>query len=373
MSGVTYSDKIKKLDREYLVKTVLDEGNKKIISSIFDEGKLISSQVSDIDFNGYLQSSANYVLKFHKKYVDDHNTILDLVKEVENGYSRPEIAEKLGDVLYRKKMYREGQELLSSAIEKYPDNSKLKVILGKIFLAQELIAEAETELTEAVKISPSFPDYRNLLGLVYLKAQKAMAAINQFKKAIELNIYYYNAHFNLGLGYVLNGIIKENYELAKGLEQNCKETFNNAITYNPSLKTKEYEQAIKLLEAGKLEDAYDLLIAQTNKENNEPLDEILSELYLNYALEINNKTEDKIRRYIEKLNNLLKDNPNYADLQNELGKAYVMLGKFMKDKAITHFKKALEINPAYSIAEKNLKLSENDMRGFDVFLKAITR
>jgi hypothetical protein len=43
----------------------------------------------------------------------------------------------------------------------------------------------------------------------------------------------------------------------------------------------------------------------------------------------------------------------------------------MNDKAIRHFDDALKINSGFSRALKNLKLAENDLKGFEILLEAI--
>jgi hypothetical protein len=59
------------------------------------------------------------------------------------------------------------------------------------------------------------------------------------------------------------------------------------------------------------------------------------------------------------------------DVYHELGFAYAVLGVSVTSKALSNFEKALQINPAYEKARKNLKLIQYDQRGFRTMLQAI--
>jgi tetratricopeptide (TPR) repeat protein len=259
-------------------------------------------------------------------------------------------------------------------VQKYPDMPGLHFVLGRLYLARGLYDEAVEQLTRAVELAPSYPDYRNLLGIAYLKLGKPVVAIDEFKKAVEQNIYYYQAYFNLGLGYILNGIVREDFNLAKNLVHNCQEAFKKATLFYPAYLCNGYENGMRLLVEGQLERAYDIFsavaeetLSQSSSENR------LLEMYLRYIHGEEGMTEDGIKRYVDRIGELLKSNPGHADLQNELGMAYTVMSKFLNNKAIEHFKEALRLNPHFLKAAKNLKLSQNDMKGFEVLLEAIVK
>ncbi len=372
MSGTGYSDKIKHLDREYLVQTSINGQTRSINVSIFHSGQLISGRVFPHPDNLDDQGLAEYTLEIHRQYRADFASLLGLIEKMKES-DRPDIIGKIGMTLYSRKLYNEGLELLASAVEKHPENSGLKMIMGKLLLATGRFAEAQASLKSAVDLSPEYPDYRNLLGVACLRSEKPVEAIAQFKKAVELNIYFDQAHFNLGLGYILNGIVKEDFELARNLKANSIEAFGKAAMFNPRLICDEYKKGLALLEEDKLEESFAILADIAENPDIESPKERLMEMYLRYVHGENGVTEDGIKDYIEKIQNLLKASPAYADLQNELGMAYTIMGKFMRDKAIEHFKKALDVNPRFSRANKNLRLSENDLKGFEVLLEAILK
>ncbi len=98
-----------------------------------------------------------------------------------------------------------------------------------------------------------------------------------------------------------------------------------------------------------------------------------SEFYLKFMfgeLDDDNQTLDY---YIETLEHVLADNPNYADLRHSLGVAYLLRGWQCFSKATGEFEKAVDINPYYEKAKKKLKLMQNDGRGLLILLRAILK
>jgi tetratricopeptide (TPR) repeat protein len=370
MQVISYSDKFDALGRQYLLQTSLDQSNRNIICSLFSSGRLLSSRTLPSPENMTGQDLAESVQEIHRQYLADFNSLFRLTDRIKHS-DKPELIEKLGRTLYSRSLYNEGLELLRSVIERHSDYPGLRILLGRIWLALGRFDDAEKELLHAVQLAPEYPDLRNLLGIAFLKSKKPAAAIGEFKKAVKINVYFHNAYFNLGLGYIQNGIVKEDFNLAKNLLQNCDEVFARATMFNPAYLTRDYEQGRLYLARGKLEEAYEILSKVADLDGSPDSRDRLLEIYLRYVHGEGGMTEEGISKYIGELMDFLKANPGYADLQNELGLAYTVMAKFMNDKAIERFREALKINSGFSRAGKNLKLAENDLKGFEILLEAI--
>jgi tetratricopeptide (TPR) repeat protein len=372
MPAIGFTDRFKRLGREYLLQTSVNELRQIIVCSIFHSGQLISTRSHPLPENLSANALFDRVSKIHEQCLGDIDSLLGLVERMRD-LEKPEIIEKLGKTLCTREMYDEGRELLSLAVEKYPEMPGLRFVLGKLYMARGMHDDAIDQLCKAVALAPNFPDYRNLLGIAYLKAQKPVAAIDEFKKAVEQNIYYDEAYFSLGLAFILNGIIRDDFNLAKNLLHNCQEAFGKAILFNPGYMNEHYEQGISLLKDGKLEQAYAILDVVSREAVNHGSEERLLEMYLRYIHSENGMTEEGIKQYVDQIGELLKANPGHADLHNELGMAYTVMSKFLNNKAMEHFKEALRLNPNFLKAARNLKLSQNDLKGFEVLLEAIVR
>jgi tetratricopeptide (TPR) repeat protein len=372
MSSIFYSKKLRYLDREYLFQTTYSELDRTVVCSLFNEGRLLN-----IHFTPFPEDKADgelveFMVKVHESRLSDYDILLRVAEDKKDA-GNPEMIVKLGFALLANQLYDEAIEILRNSSARYDHNSAIKLLLGKTYIAKEKFAEAESELTRAVELSPMYPDYRNLLGEIYLNLRKPLAAINQFKKAVELNVYYDRAFYNLGLGFILNGIVKEDYDLARDLRNRCEETFEKAITFNPAYADQNYKIGTEFLIQGRLNEAYDKLREVSRSNDPDSSSARLMNIYMRCIYGNNGSTEQGIQDYIQELENLLLTNPGYADLENELGMGYTIMGKIMRDKAIVHFKKALEINPGFKKAGKNIKLSEYDLKGFEALLEAILK
>jgi tetratricopeptide (TPR) repeat protein len=372
MSRISYQDRFRRLGREYLLLTSIGETSGNIVCSLFYDGRLLTRQVlpplADFEDRDLVEA----VMEIHRQYLMDFSSLLGMVERTAKS-DKPELIEKLGKTLLHRKLYDEGLELLENAVERYPDFSGHRILLGKIYLALDRLEDAQREFIHAVQQSPEYPDYRNLLGASYLRMRKAMAAIAEFRKSVELNVYYHRAYFNLGLAYILNGIVREDYKLARDLIQICEEAFEKATLFNPGYLNKDFERGKSHLQEGRLQEAYDILSKAARSGESSTFHNELLEMYLHNVHGGNGMTEKGVEDYIQKLSGVIKTKPGFADLHNELGMAYTIMGKLINDKAILHFREALNINPKFAEAEKNLKLSENDLKGFEILLGAILK
>ena len=95
--------------------------------------------------------------------------------------------------------------------------------------------------------------------------------------------------------------------------------------------------------------------------------------YLRFLYDEENLDEESILDYVKALEEMLEKNPDYADLRNCLGVAYTILCRYINRKTVKQFNHALRINPDYGAALRNLKLAENDSKGFHLLLNTILR
>jgi len=372
MPCFSYQDRFRRLGREYLLQTSVNDLNRNIICSLFYGGNLLATHVLPPMGDMIGHDSAEAVHEIHRQYLSDFDSLLGLVERTVES-DKPELVEKVGKTLYYRKLYDEGLELLRRAVDRFPDYPGYRSLLGRIYMALGHYSDAERELLQAVHLAPDYPDYRNLLGSAFLKSNKAVAAIGEFRKAVEANVYYHSAHYNLGLGYILNGIVKEDYELARDLAGNSDEAFGKAILFNPGYLNQDYQRGRSRLNEGRLQEAFDDLSKAARSSETTTFQNELLELYLRNVHGSGGMTEKGISDYIGRLTSIIKTNPGFADLHNEIGMAYTIMGKLITDKAIAHFREALKTNPGFAKAEKHLKLSENDLKGFEILLGAILK
>jgi len=101
------------------------------------------------------------------------------------------------------------------------------------------------------------------------------------------------------------------------------------------------------------------------------IDGIVLDLYMMLISDGEEFREEDVEKYLDRVREIVDQNPTFADGHNTLGILYTAKCKIFMDRASIAFRKALEINTNYQKAQKNLRLSENDRQGIFILLKAL--
>jgi tetratricopeptide (TPR) repeat protein len=232
--------------------------------------------------------------------------------------------------------------------------------------------DARASFSKCVELCPEFADYRNHLGEAYLALDSCKRAVIEFEKAVKINVYYGDAYLNLALAYVLNAIRREDFKLFSNQAEKTAELLKKAEMIMPDMVDQAYLEGKKYLEEGDLENAFQRLLAVREGRKEQKWQEFSSS-YIKFMLGANRVDEGLLTRRIKSLKRAISINPHYADLHHELAIAYTLLGSFIHRKAVEEYEEALTINPDFARAKRNLKLAENEIRGFEALVKAIMR
>ena len=169
----------------------------------------------------------------------------------------------------------------------------------------------------------------------------------------------------------LNVVEKQDYELSRGLGERLQTVLSKALQLRPSLDVLGFHDAQKAVENRDYDVAYDVLTRIQEERAQASGNHLSLDLYLILKFNSENISEEEIDRYIDRARRALDANPEYADLQNDLGVLYTAKCKLYIDKAQNAFQSSLTINKNFKKAEKNLKLTENDGQGIHLLLRAL--
>lgn len=371
MESYRLSSRLNSGEHEYLLQTANDLERTRILTSIFADGELL--QVIEDDLTAGLGESdlRDLVKSTHKERHEEFETLFDQLQEAFESEDIDKIS-YLGVALTFKKMFKEAEALFKRAIELKPDSHECLNYLGQILMFQERPKEAAELFERAVELRPKFADYRNNIGEAYLALRSCKRAMTEFEEAISLNLYYGDAYFNKGLVYILNAVLREDFKLFSEYDRKTIEMLDRAVVICPEYKNKLYEQGRAQLENGEIENAYESLLAcrETRKQLRF---RDFSSIYMKFLLATNKLDERTLSQRIKRLKEELNSNPHYPDLHYDLAIAYTLLGRFIHTKAIEEYRQALKLNPDFGRAKKNLKLAENELKGFDALVRAITK
>lgn len=358
--------------REYHLRTSNNVFENKVISSLFEGVEVVYSRGTSYNHGIAEEKVFELVKSTHGEEKREIESLIRISQKL-SGDDNAEAHNKLGLALSKKKMYKEAIDEFVRAIDRDANFPEAYGNLGLACVELKMYKEAAEVFNRAINLAPEYADFHNNLGKIYLKQKKCKKAIQRFEKAIELNPYYGEAHYNLGLGYMENAMEKEEYKYATGLYERTMKELETAIRINPSYENQQFHLGKQRLAEGNVEEALKefqqaLVSTPAQQEFDLPLN-----FYLRFLYDEENLDEESILQYMKTLEEILEKNPDYADLRNYLGVAYTIFCRYINRKAVKQFELALKNNPRYRAASRNLKLAENDSKGFHLLLKAILR
>ncbi|MBU1319262.1 MAG: hypothetical protein KKG33_06780 [candidate division Zixibacteria bacterium] len=373
MSDQTYrlNSRLASTEKEYLVQTINDLHRNRVLSSVFSEGELIEASEEPLENGIDTGEILRRVKEAHEEKTQELEYLIEMYKEAIKGQEVDRMVH-LGQALLYKKMPSEASNLFRRATELDPESHSAWAHLGATYFMIGKWQESCEALTKCVELRPYFADYRNQLGETYLALDSCKRAVIEFEEAIKINVYYGEAYLNLALAYILNAIRREDFKLFSTQTEMTTEMLNKAEMIMPEAINQDFIDGRNFIGKGDLDKAFQKLL-NVREMNREQKHKDFSGSYLKFMLGSSQINEKLLTRRIKNLKRSIAVNPHYADLHHDLAIAYTLLGSFIHTKAVEEYNKALAINPDFDRARRNLKLAENEIKGFDVLLRAIMR
>jgi len=365
-------DSIRARGKEYRVETRNLVNENKIICSLFEGGKVLDRK--ELDYASSLGETdvLRLLRSIHQEMINSLENLCQISETIaqrEHAVSRY----RIGRLFYEKRMYEEAVSQFSEAIQLDTRLVEAYLGLGLTYAAMGLLDEAIHIYRKCLDFKPEYADVHCRLGQVYRKKTLLPEAIIEFQKAIDLNPRYEEAYYYLALT-SLEQMINHKKTGEKELENVTEKIvplFQKVAQLNPRVQNQHFIQGIDFLLSHQLESAREEF-SRARVEGLQPHgSEIWNEIYLKFMYQTPQLDEYLLQNYVDKLKMILEENPYYADINNYLGVAYVIQSRYFLEKAIAQFQKALETNPQYHEAQRNLSLVNNESRGFMILLRII--
>ncbi len=372
MGDFVFNDVVRAKKGEYFLKTANSNYQNQIICSFFRNGALIASHHQDYEPKLSEEALLARTREFHEQKKSEIQTLLKLAEKLKDS-DNAETKNLLGRAFLKKGLYEEAINEFEEAIILDPRISGLYNNLGIAYTAVGRHDEAIAVLEQAISLKPERADYHNNLGAAYLKKEQCKKAVEQFQRALNINPYYAEACFNLALALVLNGVTKEDFHLSVNGHQRVIEHLEKAAKINPNYRNEQISRGEEFLRRNEYDKAYEAFV-QGQRSASRPADlGFVIDFYLQVLYNTKKLNSAAIWRHIRQLQDTIDKHPNYADLYNHLGVAYVVMSKFVNNKAVQQFEKAQQINPAFDRAKRNQKLAEYDHKGIQLLFDAILK
>lgn len=355
---------------KYYVQSSLIPAQRVISTSLFHEGNLLTRQIAEYDGTVSGEPLRALVRRLHDEYRARLMSLLDLRERLKKDVdARAHL--RLGEALYKQRFHREAMAEVIRAIKLGLEDASAYSILGNCLLALGDSEKAMRAFQKGLELAPGYADLHNDLGVAHLKLERCREAALSFERALECNRYYQAALLNLAIALALNVVLKQEYELSRDIRARMRRLLELNLQLRPQLDGEEFRAALAAIDSDRHDLVYEKLVAIKRDLDTVATNDLSLELYLILKFRGDELTEEDIDALIERLNIAVESNPGYADIQNDLGVLYAAKCKLFIDKAHESFGRALQTNPSFRKAEKNLKLAGNDRQGIHFLLKAL--
>jgi tetratricopeptide (TPR) repeat protein len=368
LSGFSFSTPIHGREFDYTIRTVNFDSIHRVIININDHDRVLNTQ--EIPYEDKLSDAElmAFVKRKHEERVESLQEMMKISAKLE---SSPETDSnhKLGLVFLNNGLGREAVSEFKRALNLDSENAPILNHLGLALLLEKRYGEAVAVFKKALELKPNYPDIHNNFGMVYLQCENYPEALSEFEKALEINAGYAEAHFNIGLCLLSQAAVDTS--LTGGHKPKIQNHLSRAVECNGYLNNEYFKVALNYLAKDQVGEARQALVETKTHLTNQNGSQVYHEFYLRLKYGEEGVDRKATEHYIAKLEEILEEHPNYVDIHNDLGVAYLIQCRFLFNRAIKEFKRSLAINTNFSQARKNLKLAENEGKGFLILLRAI--
>ncbi|MBN1352569.1 tetratricopeptide repeat protein [candidate division KSB1 bacterium] len=362
-------------NKRFLVQTNYSSSAEQFISTISDSDKQIIKKEIEFEKEASLDLLKETMNSIHREMVSEMEMLFyisDKVKTIKHPVSN----NKLGMVFLKRNLIDEAILEFKIAIELDPNFAEAYNNLGLAYLLQENYKDAIDIFNQGIEKNAKYADLFNNLGYAYYELGEYSSAIANLNKSLEINRDYAEAHFNLGqvlLKAIVEGIEGEDIPTPDECKNLALEHLMTAGELMPSKNLTYFETIYEHIGNDDIQPTFDLLdIIKAGSHDRFKID-FENEFYLKFMFGGKGKDDEFIANYSDVLLKAIEDNPKYADLHNNLGIVNLIQCRNLFLKALDEFRQAIKVNPSFKKAEKNLKLAENDGKGFLILLRAILK
>ncbi|MCI0513681.1 tetratricopeptide repeat protein [candidate division KSB1 bacterium] len=370
MTPISFSETLESKRGKYLLQTSTNGFSSKVVSSIFKDGQLINDNY--VSYTPKLSADELFKIaeQLHARQKHEITSIFQLIEKYAETKNEKQF-ELIAQGLLRRNLIDEAAACLEQFCLRNVTAAGCYFLLGLALYRQKNYPAAITALKHAVAIRPQYADYHHWLGIAYFSANACGLAASEFQAATAINVYFAEAFYYLGLTYLKNAIVRDDYNLKINLETNALQIFETATKLNPAYKREAYLLGIEAFKQQDYTAALAQLIESQNAIEKPDPREIVDNFYLRL---LDSDVEIEIVAvwdYIKELNTIIRKFPGYADLYQDLGIAYTILGTAFQKEAGLFFEKALKRNPNYQNARKSSKLVMNENRGLQFLVDSM--
>ncbi|MFQ5707241.1 MAG: tetratricopeptide repeat protein [bacterium] len=358
--------------RKFHIQTNFSKPQESIISNVFLDGQVIDTKRVPLKQDASIEDIDNRMVDTHREMTTEMEILYYIAEKVKTVRHAPS-ANKLGLMFLKKNLVEESIEQFQLALEIDPDYHEVYANLGKALIFSEAYDQAIETLSAGADRAPDFADMQNFIGIACLRAGNYEQATAHLEEALKLNPDYVEAHYNLGVALLRDGAATQEDSATEQKRQRALEHLSAVAGKVAHADMPNLTLALELMASDNYDEALERLTEGESRDVFKNFFNFENEFYLKFMYGGKGKDDSFIAEYVNDLKQLIEEYPHYADVRSNLGIAYLIQCRNLFLKSLEEFRTALKINPDFKKAEKNLKLAENDGKGFLILLRALLK
>lgn len=357
------------------IQTSFSESTSTIVANVFDDGQVVDARTIQLPAKSANGGVESRLRELHQSMVSDVELLFYISEKVRN-VQHPPSCNKLGLVFLKRGFVQEAISFFRLAIAGKKSFAEAHNNLGLAYLRAGELARAEAAFVEGLQHAADYADLNFNYGRLFFEKKEYTRALDVFERALALNEAYYDAHVFAGLAYLQTlhlANLDTKLPSPSARLQRASKHFDRAGELFSPFVNEACKQARAALAEKKYDRAVEHFLSAYETSQQDGLMDGEDEFYIKFMYGGKGKDNAYIQNYIDHLKSTIAEAPEYADLHNNLGVAYLILCRNLFLEALKEFKEALRINPDFQRARKNLKLAENDGKGFLILLRALLK
>lgn len=374
MARLNYSDNVEASGRSLHLQTNTMEDTNRVVSTLFDGGRVLAKEERAYEADLSEDQIRDLTGRFHadrRESIERLYLISAKIKTVRHAQSMV----MLGLLFLKWRLIDEAVSEFEYALKQDERLGEAYLDLGRAYLLRGGIPEAIDILRKGLETAPDYPDLHMELGHAFFLNRQHQEAVDALEAALRINDAYADAHYLLALVHFqrfLQGA-QGSGQAADRAKNQVIEHLNRAVSDSKRFRIKTVAEGVLLIKKGDFEAALKKL-RDTYRDISPEVDmHFHYEFYLNFLYGPDGRNPKHVQKYRVTLEKLLREHPDYPDLHNYMGVTALIQSRDFINHALQEFRTANRLNPDYQEAARNLKLTENDGKGFLLLLRAVLR
>ena len=344
-------------DKKLSIETSLDPAQKQLVSTVQSNGQYVCQREWNI-IPGTQEDGSDLISQNHDTLVGEIQTIFN-IRGKSNENPTPDVCFMVGVSLLSFGFFSDALRQFKKALELNPLHVQASKYEGISLILLEDFENAKTVLETALSTAPGYPDMLFYLGNVNLYLGDFEQARNCYLKALEINPAYAEAHWKMAtadMGLLAQKKGQMDEPTVQSYLSEAQTEAKMALQANPRMMNEEVQGALDGLAGEDFTKVYQTLLDSRPKYISKTGSETIYLYVLKLLYQDQEVGMQETEAYIGRLEKLVKENPNYADLHLHYGIAQLVKSSLIVDGSLREVRKALEVNQNFQKAKTSAEV-----------------